>query len=422
MKNLLLFTLIGLSLLACEREDSVLDTNEKGEITSLKPIWSFPLHEQEPSSNSIVDAHLVLDQKILLATTNGTDNRALTCVDVSTGEALWKWQDIFAPPIKEMSVRDAYIYDNTLAFNWGGHHYAINMENGQTKWRNAHENSFQRRISGIGNTYFIHGAPTDTLEEFRVDVLYQGDLNTGMISHRLTPYFSQEYIAPGNRIGNVTGTYPFEEEGAIYAAIIYQESPGEYDWVSYLGLYNLSTDKWIYERIPINEPEQSGVLFHKPILKDQRLYCIISSTIYCMDLKTGGQLWSYYVPGDLSFGGMIVEEGKVIANGGNKVLYALDAENGNLIWRAEGAGTSSFLEGRYLDGVVYFSGGSSSRIHAVSIKNGKTLWRLDPSQVEEGSQDWKPDLYVIPGANGTKGRIVASTHQNAYCFEAASVE
>jgi len=54
----------------------------------------------------------------------------------------------------------------------------------------------------------------------------------------------------------------------------------------------------------------------------------------------------------------------------------------------------------------------------VDARNGKTVWKLDPTKMGDGSDYWKPDLYVVPGNNGGKGKVIALTPMKAYCFEA----
>ena len=411
-------TLIALTLLSCERLRMEPVKNEAGEIVKLTPLWQMPLHEQGPTSNSIVDAHLVFDQKVLIATTHGPDQRALTCVDVQSGEPLWQWDDIYHPPHEKFSVRDAHIHGGTLVYLSGGRHYGIDLETGETTWRFLRDVPFHVNISGIGNQFFLQGYVRDTLSEYDFKVMFRGDVETGNLQITLFPYFSQSYVGPGQRIGDVTGTAPIVRDGDTLLAVVYQEPRFEFDWVSFLGLYNLSQGSWEYDSVRLNLPEMNGVLFHEPIVRGDRVYMNIGNQIFCRNLWTGVRVWERSFPRDLMFSGFIVEEGLVVANCEDKVLYGLDAETGVQQWKGEGAGTSSFLEGRYLNGIVYFSGGSSSRIHAVDIQTGETVWRLDPGEIEEGALDWKPDIYVVPGENGEKGRVIACTPLNAYCFEA----
>ena len=413
-----LMLITSLVLLSCERLGMKPVKNEAGEIVKLTPLWSYPLHEQEPTSNSIVRADLVFDQKVLVATTHGPDQRALTCVDVQTGEPLWKWDDIYNPPYEKFSAVDAYIHDETLVYLRGGRHYAINLLTGETAWKFLRDVPYHINISGLGGGYFAHGGSRDTLSEYDFKVLYRGSVATGEMKLIVFPTFSQEFVAPGQRIGDVTGTTPFIYEGDTLLSIVYQEPRPVYHWVSLLGLYNLSKKRWEYNGVHLNSPRNNGVLFHEPIIRGDRVYMNIGNQIFCRDLWTGARVWERSFPRDLMFSGFIVEEGIVVANCEDEVLYGLDAETGIQRWKGEGAGTSSQLEGRYLNGIVYFSGGGTGRIHAIDCETGETVWRLDPGEIEKDAQDWKPDIYVVPGQNGEKGRVVACTPLNAYCFEA----
>ncbi|MDX1905509.1 MAG: PQQ-binding-like beta-propeller repeat protein [Bacteroidia bacterium] len=419
MKNHLIAMLIAVSALACGREQIRPRTNDAGEIVSLPAIWKLPLHADGVfHSNSIPRAHLVWDHKALIATTGGPDDRALTCVDTRTGEVLWQWSDIYNPPTEYFDIFDTYIYEGVMTYTVGGRHYAIDMETGATKWRFQRDRSYHKTISGIGHRYFINGPPTDTLAGYDLRVLHEGDLRTGTLRQILFPVYSQQYVGPGNRIGDVTGCVSVIQGADTLLAVIYQEPRETYNWISFLGLYSLTRRVWVYERVQINDEAMNGVLFHEPVISGNQVYMNIGSEIACHDLGTGEQCWKRDFPRDFQFSGFIVEEGLLIANCEDKVLYGLAAATGATRWTGEGAGTSSLLEGRSLNGVVYFSGGSSSRIHAVDLQTGKTLWRLDPALIEPGAEDWKPDLYVIPGEGGKKGRVIACTPMHAYAFEA----
>ena len=106
----------------------------------------------------------------------------------------------------------------------------------------------------------------------------------------------------------------------------------------------------------------------------------------------------------------------MLANCEDTYLYNLHPATGQVLWKEKTAGTSSRL--RYLNGIIYLSGGSTGRIHAVDTETGETVWLLDPLKYNDGSDDFKPDLYVVPGENGEKGKVIIQTHNVAYCVEA----
>ncbi|MBS4012708.1 MAG: PQQ-binding-like beta-propeller repeat protein, partial [Bacteroidetes bacterium] len=97
--------------------------------------------------------------------------------------------------------------------------------------------------------------------------------------------------------------------------------------------------------------------------------------------------------------------------------YRLNPETGGVVWTGEGAGTSSRMS--YMNGVVYFVGGSTGKLHAVDAYTGETVWRLDAELIEGSNAEFRTNaVYVIPGEGNEKGKVVALTHMHAYCFEA----
>jgi glucose dehydrogenase len=59
-----------------------------------------------------------------------------------------------------------------------------------------------------------------------------------------------------------------------------------------------------------------------------------------------------------------------------------------------------------MNGVVYFNGGAPSKLHAVDIRSGKTVWKIDPQKIGSNREEIFMDtaIYTIPGENG-KGDI-----------------
>jgi len=409
--------ILSLGLLSCERLRMEPVKNEAGEIVKLTPQWQMPLHEQGPTSNSIVRADLVFGQKVLIATTHGPDQRALTCVDVQKGEPLWQWDDIHHPPHEKFRVVDAYIHDGTLVYLSGGRHYGIDLETGETKWKYFRAFALDPRLCGLGDTFLAMGNPVDTLQAYDTFIGYRGDVATGQVEPYLFPDIDFDTGGEANLITSLVRAEVIPKRGKTLLAVASSDPLPEWYYTVMLGLYDYEAQAWIYNRIEVSPPSQynSGVRIRE---YEEKLYVSAGNRISCHDLWTGERLWFRTFPRDFLFSGFIVEAGMVVANCEDKVLYGLDAETGIRQWTGEGAGTSSFLGGRYLEGIVYFSGGTTSRIHAVDIQTGETVWRLDPGEIEEGALDWKPDIYVVPGEGGAKGRVIACTPLNAYCFEA----
>jgi outer membrane protein assembly factor BamB len=133
-------------------------------------------------------------------------------------------------------------------------------------------------------------------------------------------------------------------------------------------------------------------------------------------LSTGERVWKREFEQDFMFSGFIIEDGRLIANCEDTYTYRLDPSTGATIWRTKGAGTSSRMS--YLNGVVYFVGGSTGYLHAVEAASGRVLWRIDGRRLGGGPFTTNA-VYCVPGEGGARGRVIALTNRYAYCFEAA---
>jgi outer membrane protein assembly factor BamB len=117
-----------------------------------------------------------------------------------------------------------------------------------------------------------------------------------------------------------------------------------------------------------------------------------------MDRENGKSIFH----SDFLFSGFIVEDNQLLANCENGIFYCINPETGAIKWHVDGAGTSTPL--RYLNGIVYFSGGSTGRIHAIDTNTGEYVWMLDPANYNH-QEDFKPDLYVTPEKMKKKGEL-----------------
>jgi len=96
----------------------------------------------------------------------------------------------------------------------------------------------------------------------------------------------------------------------------------------------------------------------------------------------------------------------------------LNPVNGDIIWKTFSSGTNSEIS--YLNGVVYFVGGSTGKLHAIDINTGKTVWKIDAAKLGEpnGSSFRTSAVYVFPSEGDQKAKVIAFSYLNAYCFEA----
>ena len=120
---------------------------------------------------------------------------------------------------------------------------------------------------------------------------------------------------------------------------------------------------------------------------------------------------------DFLFSGILVANGKVFANGSNRVLHCIDIKTGLEIWNEISSSSSSDMG--YLNGIIYFVGGDDGLLHAVDESTGKTIWKVISPDTKLDHGDFTRFCAVVPGKNGAKGRIVTHTGYHAVCYEAA---
>ena len=247
---------------------------------------------------------------------------------------------------------------------------------------------------------------------------YKGSMETGEIEQFLVPDFSFDHVY-GERCADVTEMLPYVIDGVLHLVVVYQEvmSSENVSFQSFLGLYNMETEEWVYDRMPMNEPCMYGVSLAPPVIYDGKVYANISKDLVCHDIYTGEQIWSRRFQQDFMFSGFIIEDGMLIANCEDLRIYRINPDTGGVVWVTSSAGTSGRMS--YMNGIVYYVGGSTGRLHAVDASTGQIVWLLDAGLISGTSTRFRTNaVYVIPGENGEKGRVIALTPRSAYSFEA----
>jgi outer membrane protein assembly factor BamB len=415
----LLIILIVLLITACSKDDGKGDgvVKESGVIVELPIIWSLKRHETESGFlPTIVNNNITYDGNPILIFTEDENNRSTKMIDIETGDEIWSWNDTYLPDIETTDFRDYYRHDNLITWATGTRHYLLDLETGETVWKHRRDQSYYIWISGIGDDYFLTG-PSDTLEEYyNFSMVHKGDFTTG----ELKPYLMYDEHVRSDADGRITTV--INTECTIYNGVRYllldgRDPKPNTQTQRHFSLYNLDTEEWVYQKKPVGEVigNNAGNI----IIEDNRVYVATGKFIECHDLLTGSLIWQELFDHTFTFSGIVLHEDKIIGNCENSRLYALDKMTGKIIWRGEGSGTSTRLTDRILNNVLYFDGGAHRRIFAIDLSRGVTLWKLDSQRLEGNREYTGGNLYVIPGKEGEKGRVVWSSNEYFYCVEAA---
>lgn len=420
IKVIIAFALISTTI-SCNKDDGIrTQYDNKGTVISMPYLWKKSLHAGDPYSNGYVDYPITYGNGALIPTTDGP-LKFLTMINKDDGKTIWQWDDSFNrtnPNYSYNSIDYYYQKNNSLMFQDGSKSYCISLDNGQTEWKAKRNRSFSCRVDGLDDSYFILCDSSDRFSGYNAGTAYKGNLNTGAIEEYIVPNFTKAVIAPGLRIGNVTAIKPFLVNGIRHLAIIWQEPMDERnDWQTFLGLYNMETNQWVYEKQEMNEPEDAGVLFSPPVIYNNRIYANVGCRMVCHDLLTGSRIWKRDFQGSFHFSGYFIADGKLIGNCENMYTYCLNPENGSINWEVQTAGTSSRMS--YLNGMVYFIGGSTPNLFAVDISTGKVVWSIKTSAFEKVNDGFKINgVYVFPAKDGEPAKVIALSHYYAYCFKA----
>ncbi|MCK4664106.1 MAG: PQQ-binding-like beta-propeller repeat protein [Bacteroidales bacterium] len=420
MKTYLSILLLVFSFTCCNKGEIIgIQFDDNGVIISQPFQWKRSLHARGVfHSNGFFKPPIVYNNNIAIPTTGADGTQYMTLINTTKGETIWQWNDVFPDISGDMELFRLYIYNNLLTWQQGSRSYCVNLENGNTQWRFQRDKSYDVRINSFGNSYFTYSIITNN-DGYDEQVAYVGDINTGNLTEFLRANLSGDYVAPTSANGGIGGIIYVNEitSNNNLLLITYAEPLPDWNVNSFLGLYNIQTEQWEYERKLMAPPTVNSSVFHTPVIYDNKVYANVGKNLVCHDLYTGEQLWIKSFTQDFLFSGFIIEENKIIANNENLTLYCLDPETCSEIWTGEGAGTSSRMS--YLNGIIYFVGGSDGKFHAVDISTGKTIWRLNAEIIEGNDGLFKTNaVYVFSGENGNKGKIIALTDMYAYCFEA----
>jgi hypothetical protein len=292
----------------------------------------------------------------------------------------------------------------------------VNLDNGTSHWKFQRDKYYDVRLQPYQNDNFFTFSEILNSQNNKEQIAYIGNINNGDLTEFLVANLSSDYISLSNQAGGIG--FINEIQNSYNLLVTYVEPLPNWYFNTFYGLYNKITNTWIWDRKLLATPQLSSGTYHPPIIKGNRIYQHISNSIVCHNLDNGEKIWQRDFNGDFMFSGFIIEDNKLIANCEDTYTYCLNPENGSELWKVQSAGTSGYMS--YLNGVVYFVGGSSTKLHAIDTNNGKMLWKIDASKLGEpdGAHFKTNAVYVFPAENGQPAKVIALSHLNAYCFQA----
>ena len=242
----------------------------------------------------------------------------------------------------------------------------------------------------------------------------------GQILSKMKPIYDTTGMLPINqsgRLGYIAFINPWSYQGDSMIVVSYGDPPLK-GWLfrEYIGLYNYTKQRWVYDKMLLKEPSQWGI-YSLPAVYENKVYHATGNQIICSDILTGKKIWETSTPNQsFIFSKLFAVGSKLYANSDDGYLNCLDAQSGSMVWRIRSSGSSSKLG--YLNGIIYFVGGGDGKLHAVDAETGNYIWKLESPDADKSKAPFSGLCAVIPGKSGAKGKVVVLTGLNAYCYEA----
>jgi outer membrane protein assembly factor BamB len=423
MSRLLTLSLAFLMLVSkgCKNEvDTILDAG--GVAVKLPHQWQVSRSDDGELANSVVAIPVVYNSDHVLIGGRLKSQRSIISVNTSKGNKIWEWQDLlslkqdasYKDPISIWANYCYHSYDDKLFFAYATSSYCVDMLVGRTNWKNKNNLARFDIATGIGITYFTPGGTYGLGDDERLYIGYLTDASGE--KYLLTPAYKKVDKPLFNGFGMIQGLVPFVSQGDTLISLLCYDQIADRQQQklgTFSALYNLSKRSWIYDRVVMNENSTEGV--QNATLSGQYLYYNSLRELNCFEVMTGKMIWS--LPFTQAFSSLLVADGKLYGNNEDRYTYCFDLATGRQIWKEQSSGTSTQLT--YLNGVLYFLGGGDGKLHALDANTGQHHWRLESPDLKKNSGAWFYGVCVaVPGKDGNKGRIVATTGLSAYGYEA----
>ena len=406
----------------CDNEDEV--GIEDGIVVRLPPKWMTPISDDGELSDVVIATPIIYDGNFLTGSRKNS-GRAILSINSDDGRVNWQWNDLLelltVPGYKDpltLYKKSYHQYNGLLFFTYTGSSYCLDLSKGQTVWKNKYVRHRFDRNEGFGDTYFTSGCNYEPIDEEKI---YTGSISSPNAEELLViPEYTMVADPPVNARGSITQLTAFDANGMMYLAFGIENPYKDFTnsgWgLTELNLYNLTRQRYEYKKVVI-DPRFETRFIGDLLYDDSRLYFQSAKYIHSYDAISGKQLWRTLVEAPPLLSSMLLVDKKLYSAGEDRFLYCLDAQSGRLLWKEQNTGTCSELS--YLNGVLYYLGGGDGLLHAVDANTGKHLWKIASPDLSKNSGAWfYGGCTAIPGRNGDKGVVVATTGLHAIAYEA----
>ena len=321
--------------------------------------------------------------------------------DKNTGVVKWVWKD-YITDVEAGSGIGAnvpqHVFGNVLVFALSTALYAIDMDNGQTLWK-------QRLmmnggyLRSLGSTFFntVHDLDRTAYHIVKGDT-WTGALDTIFSYEKNSDYWPTVFV-PFPYINDVGDTI------LVFSVIAYHPVTP----LSDIYFYNMSADT-LAMKYDSTDNAAGG---NNVLVEDGKVF-FGGRKVSCYDANTYQKLWERDNPKGMGTIGFLLK-GNMLFYGTEDLdqdLFAVNAATGDKIWRAKSGGLCSWMS--YHNDVIYYNSGGDGKMHCVEASTGRVLGEFDAPGYKRNSDDFFTRGLSIDPATG---RIYTASYLSALCFE-----
>jgi len=332
----------------------------------------------------IMETPLIYEDYLLIMTTNwDTREGWINCYDKDSLELKWRWQealDEFGAPAKGFGSV-SYVHDGILAIAQSNLSYGIDIQTGQTIWKNRDIDSAASAIFGNKNTI----ANTRIVDSKTHRTIISADISNGIWNTNF------EFMKNDTLDVGLGTPLPFTWNEKEYLTFVSTKwTSSAQTRINKLNLYN-QTDgilEWTSDTIPLYQP-LSGKPGVQPEFEDGQII-LGNDALYSYNVEDGSlEWWEWYGNSFVSSGShLTTADGIVYANNASQFLVGIDVHTGEEIINTITGGTPSPVE--FHNGKCYMSSltvGGTNRLMIIDGLTGEILQNVKaPFRSED--RDW----------------------------------
>ncbi len=317
----------------------------------------------ETASNTHFNLYPIVHLNNVILPSNCNGQNCLKAVNKHTGKTSWEWVDTNGILQKAYYNLSSYISSNVLILPISEDLIAIDLTNGKTLWHSKKKYAGESFVDGLGNnavrTYY------DKAE--KVHKVFLIDMITGNmreIKRFDVPKEGKKFVR--------TPCLIKDEESSDTICVT---SVIEYDPVKLTKnhlLFWILPNSDFQRNMEIYRENKNGDGVTKQCITDKsRSYWVANNEVVCVDILNQAELWRTEMKKGMLTSRLMQDDKYLFYACEDENLYALDKENGNIIWERKIAGTPSrvFINRE----ILYLVGGSDGHLYMVNKNTGQLI-------------------------------------------------